>query len=81
MLKTAIYDKSTKTFLLKELREYMRTVGGMTEDEKNDLHEWVASGNSAYDNPYYYSDDRGQPMDYISAMRVNDEMLAEKMDA
>jgi len=79
MIKTATYDKSLKAFLHKELKGYVRSAGCMTEGEKNGLHEWVASGNSVYDNPYYYSDDCGQPMDYISAVRVNDEMLAEKM--
>ena len=79
MMKTTTYVKGQKAFLRKELREYMLTFGDMTQDEKNDLHEWVASGNSVYANPYCYSDDRGYPMDYITAMRFNDEFLAGDM--
>ena len=79
MMKTATYVKGQKAFLRKELREYMLTFGDMTEDEKNDLHEWVASGNSVYTNPYCYCDDSGHVMDYITAIRVNDEFLAGDM--
>jgi len=56
---------------------YLLTFGDITEDEKRDLREWVAAGNSVYDNPCHYCDEKGSPMDYISAMRVLDEQLAE----
>ena len=72
-----ICDKFNKAYIRKELREYMLTVGDITDDEKDDLYEWVKSGNSVYDNPCYYSDDRGNPMDYISTVRVVKEQLAE----
>ena len=77
MITIAICGKCNEACLRKELREYMSAIGDITDDEKNNLYEWVASGNSAYDNPYYYSDDRGNPMDYISTMRVIKEQLAE----
>ena len=76
-MKINISDKCKKAYLRKELREYILTVGYITDDEKKGLYEWVASGNSVYDNPYYYSDERGNPMDYISTMRVVEEQLAE----
>ena len=77
MTATTINEKSRKDYLRMELKEYMQVNEGMTKSEMNDLCEWVASGNSVYDNPYFCSDDSGRPMDYISAIRFNDEMRAE----
>jgi len=70
-------DKSINDSLRLELKEYMRKVGDITEDEKKDLHEWVSAGNSVYDNPCLYSDDRGDPMDFISAIRMDNEIRME----
>ena len=77
MMKTAASEKDRKVFLRKELKEYMQNTVGMTKSEINELREWVASGNSVYDNPYFYSDDSGWPMDYISAMRFDEEICAQ----
>jgi hypothetical protein len=60
---------------------YMLTIGDLTDEERDDLYKWVESGNSAYDNPHYYSDERGNPMDYISTMRVIEEQVAEMESA
>jgi hypothetical protein len=49
---------------------YLLTVGGVTEDEMRDLEEWVADGNSVYDNPCLLCDGSGRPMDFINASRV-----------
>ena len=76
-MKLTICDKCKKAYLRKELKEYIMTVSDITDDEWDNLRKWVASGNSAYDNPCYYSDDRGCPIDYISTMRVIRERLAE----
>ena len=46
----------------------------MTEDEKIDLREWTVAGNSVYDNPYFYSDDHGAPMDFINAIRMDNDL-------
>jgi len=62
----------------KELREYVLAIGYITDAEMNDLLEWVEAGNSVYDNPNYYADERGKSLDYISAMRVIEEQLAER---
>jgi hypothetical protein len=61
----------------KELTEYLLDIGDITDAEMNDLLVWVESGNSAYDNPWYYSDERGRPLDYITTVRVVDDQLAE----
>jgi len=76
MVEAAINEKSRKACLRGELKEYMRANKGITKSEINELREWVASGNSVYDNPYFYSDESGWPMDYISAMRFDEEICA-----
>lgn len=69
-------EKEIKDFLHAELTEYEEKFGGMTGEECHNLREWVRDGNSVYSNPFIYSDGDGYPMDYISAIRVNEEMIA-----
>jgi hypothetical protein len=68
-----------KSNLRKELREYMLSVDDLTDDERKGLYEWAEDGNSVYDNPWYYSDDRGNPMSYIETIRAVADQLAGKM--
>jgi len=53
---------------------YLLTVDDITEYERYDLQEWVAAGNSVYDNPYMIYNDAGAPMDFINGCRVGMEM-------
>ena len=53
---------------------YLQTVHDITEDERHDLKEWVAGGNSVYDNPYSLYDESGRPMDFINGCRMGIEM-------
>ena len=46
----------------------------MTKDELRELEKWVASGRSPYDNGDYIYSENGCPMDFVSAMRFQDEM-------
>ena len=46
----------------------------MTKDELRELKKWVASGRSPYDNGDYIYSENGCPMDFVSAMRFQDEM-------
>lgn len=41
----------------------------ITQTERKELLDWVHGGRSVYDNPWYMADERGQPVDYVSAMR------------
>jgi len=63
--------------LRRELKEYKGTIGIMTEDEKKELHEWVAAGNSVHENPWYLSEESGHPMDYIHALRFTKDLCEE----
>lgn len=49
---------------------YLLTVDGPTEDELRDLEEWVAGGNSVYDNPCLLCDESGRTMDFIGGCRA-----------
>ena len=49
---------------------YLLSVGNITDDEKRELREWVALGNSVYDNPYSLCDESGRPMDFINGCRI-----------
>lgn len=40
-----------------------------TMEEKRELKEWIDSGHSENDNPWYMADEKGSPMDFISAYR------------
>jgi len=66
--------KELKNMLRKELKEYEATIGVLSDEERNDLHEWVANGNSVHDNPGAVSGENGLPMDYINARRLIEEM-------
>jgi hypothetical protein len=67
-------EKWLKELLRKELRQYKETISDITEEEKRELKEWVASGHSPYENPFFLHDDSGRPMDYIAACRISAEM-------
>jgi hypothetical protein len=56
------------TFLQREAAEYMARMD-VTQAERQELLDWVHDGRSAYDNPWYMTDERGQLMDFISARR------------
>ena len=53
---------------------YLLTVGDATECEIRELREWVATGNSIYNNPYLLYSDSGCPMDFINGCRMGIEM-------
>ena len=53
---------------------YLLTVGDITEDEMHALKEWIADGNSIYDNPYALCDGSGRPMDFINGLRTELDM-------
>ena len=52
----------------------MKGIGDVTEDERKGLIEWVASGKSVHCNPGLVYGENGWPLDYISAVRAEDEL-------
>lgn len=65
--------KEIKSMLRSELKRYMSEIGILTPGEERDLREWVAAGNSVYDNPYCFYREDGWPMDYITADRIAED--------
>lgn len=55
--------------LTKQLKQYEREVK-MNSKERQELHEWVAEGNSPYDNGNLIYVENGWPLDFITAMRL-----------
>lgn len=46
----------------------------MTKEERRELHKWVASGRSPYENGSYVCASNGCPADFISALRFGSEL-------
>jgi len=63
--------KEYKVELRRELKKYEAAIDNLTDEERQGLREWVAGDNSVYNNPYYLSDGRGNPIDFIEAIRVS----------
>jgi hypothetical protein len=58
----------------RQRRDYIKSIGYINDNEKNELNQWVADGNSVYDNPFDIYDDVGNPIDFINGYRLIIEM-------
>lgn len=63
-----------KLYLKQELRRY-EEITSMTVPERNELKAWVTAGNSVHANPWFYAYENGNEMDYLDAMRFENELL------
>jgi hypothetical protein len=61
---------------LQTLQEYVKMFDSMTIEEKDELREWMANGNSINSNPYLLYGENGVLMDFIDARRTNEDMMA-----
>lgn len=61
-----------RELLEKQFKEYVREIP-MSKKEIRELREWVADGNSPYDNDFYLCDEYANPLDFISAFRIMKE--------
>ncbi len=64
-----------------EMRQYLRCFPDATQEEIQDLREWVKSGNSPYDNGDYIATESGESMDFINARRFFEELCQNYMVA
>jgi hypothetical protein len=48
----------------------------MTSEEKYELREWIANGNSVNSNPFLIYGENGCLMDFVEASRVAEDMAA-----
>ena len=72
-----VSNKEKKEYTRSELNGYVKKIGKISKEEKEELKKWSNSGNSVYENPYYMSDDDGIPMDYITAIRTMETLREE----
>jgi hypothetical protein len=70
----AFTEREEMAYLRRELKKYEASIDGLTPDERKGLRDWVAAGNSPYDNPYYYAGDDGGPLCFIETMRLVEDM-------
>ena len=70
--------KENRDYLRAELKKYEAEFDDMTTAEKDALYKWVASGRSPYDNGDYVCYEGGYPVDFISALRMWEEMSKEE---
>jgi hypothetical protein len=61
-----------RELLTAQLKQYEKETK-MTSEERRELHKWVASGRSPYDNGDYIYGENGWPVDFVSALRFVDE--------
>ena len=59
-----------------ELNEYLKTTP-VNAEELAALKEWVADGNSVYDNPSMATDEQGNPCDFLLDYRYHAEIYKE----
>jgi len=72
--------KEVEAVLREEFKKYEAAIGTMTPEERKELHEWAAARNSAYDNPCLLWDDDGHPFDFITALRIDEDMRSNPED-
>lgn len=65
--------RANRELLEKQFKEFVRT-NKLSKKEIRELREWVADGNSPYDNPIDIYDELGIPYDYITALNMMDEL-------
>jgi hypothetical protein len=71
--------KERMRFLQRELREYEKNTE-MTDEERKELHEWVADGYSVHENSAMAWTDYGVPCDFLFVYR-EEELLRKEWDA
>jgi len=76
-LKTGV-DYELRTLLREELetlQEYVEMFDDMTQEEKDELREWMAHGKSVNSNPHLLYGENGCPLDFINASRMAVDMV------
>ena len=66
--------KEIRDVLRRELKQDETSIGDLAPDERKALHEWVAGGNSVYDNPSLIAGEDGNPLCFIAAIRLVADM-------
>ena len=75
-----LWELNRKVQKLDLMEIYMQAINDMTEEEKHWLREWVAYGNSVFNNPWSLYDGSGRPMDFINGCRTGIDMSGNTSD-
>ena len=51
----------------------------LTPNERKELNAWLAEGNAANSNPWNVTDEKGNELDFVSAMRMVADLAEEHM--
>ena len=70
--------RENREYLRAELKKYEAEFDDMTKSEKDALYKWVAAGGSPYDNGDYVCYEGGYPVDFVSTLRMWEEMAKEE---
>ena len=68
------------TPLVEFLAAYEAEIGYMTRQERADLHEWVSDGHNPYDNPCLLYGENGRLLDFITAIRIDEDMALNPLE-
>lgn len=63
-----------REILTEQLKKYKKEMD-ITPEELKELNKWVAAGNSPYDNGDYIYAESGWPMDFVNAMRFEQDQI------
>ena len=66
--------QENRELLREQLKKYEAEMA-MTSLERKELHKWVSSGRSPYDNGDYIYRENGWPMDFVNAMRFVEDQI------
>ena len=76
-----MYSKrEIKNELRRQLKQYEASFNDLTPEERKVLHQWVADGNSVYCNPSLIAGEDGNPLCYITAIRLVADMWSNPED-
>lgn len=74
-----LVETELREMLMVELEKY-ESKHEITESEKQELYAWGADGHSPYANPHGLSDENGDPIDFVSAMNLSEELRKQRLE-
>ncbi len=61
-----------------DAQKYLAKYPDVTKEEKKELMQWLKQGNSPYSNDRYVCDESDRPVDFIAAIRAEQEYFEEE---
>ena len=61
-----------------DVQKYLAKYPDVTKEEKKELLQWLKQGNSHYTNDRHVSDEFDRPVDFIGAIRAEQEYYEEE---